>query len=86
MTNFDDSVLLATVEDAIKASSKSDSLSEGLSMSSKLGDPSEWDSLSFVSVFLAVGKTYAVELDDDDAIHFRSIGEIKELLLEILEG
>lgn len=86
MSDFDDDRLFTTIEDALKASNKNETLSSSVTIGSKLGDPVEWDSLSFVSVFLAVGKSYGVELDDDDAISFRSVADIKDLLLEILDA
>ena len=85
MSSFDDDTLFETIGEALKASKTTDTLSAPVTIASRLGDPVEWDSLSFVSVFLAVGAKYDVELDDDDAISFRNAADIKELLLEILE-
>lgn len=50
-----------------------------------MGSPAEWDSLSFVAVFTAIGQAYDVELEDDDAFHFQSIAGIEAFLREILD-
>ena len=55
-------------------------LSEPISAESKMGSPSEWDSLGFVSVFLAVTQHFKLDVDDDDAIHFTSVPSILEFI------
>jgi acyl carrier protein len=82
---YNDDHLLSVVTKALQASNKTDTLSAPVTMASRMGSPKEWDSLSFVSVFLAVGEAYDVELDDDDAIHFQTMSGIHSLMLEILE-
>ena len=77
--------LCVVVEDAIKSANSDKSLSNPVTENSKMGDPKEWDSLSFVAVFTAVGAAYNVDLEYDDAIHFRDIRAIHSLLLDIME-
>jgi acyl carrier protein len=72
----------ATVERALLGATKSETLSAPVTAESRMGAPKEWDSLSFVSVFLAISCDFDIELDDDDAIHFQSIKSIKEFLIE----
>lgn len=84
-SEFDDGHLISVVTDALKTSKKTDALSDPVTMESRMGSPKEWDSLSFVSVFLAVGEAFDVELDDDDAVHFQTMAGIKGLMLDILD-
>jgi acyl carrier protein len=51
-----------------------------------MGDPIEWDSLAFVTVFIAIGAAYDVELEDDDAFHFQSIAGIEAFLNDVLDS
>ena len=51
---------------------------------SKMGDPAEWDSLSFITVLTAVSDAYEVELLDDDAFHFMAIPTMHSFLEEVL--
>lgn len=80
----DSSQLCEIIEDAIKTSSNKSQLSENVTMDSKLGKPVEWDSMSFVVVFTAVSDSYDIEVEDDDAIMFTSVGGIIEFLEEVL--
>lgn len=75
--------LFTVVEKALINAKNTAALSESISIDSKMGSPIEWDSLSFVSVYLAVSEHFDVELDDDDAIQFRDVRSIYELLNEI---
>lgn len=50
--------------------------------SSMMGDPREWDSLSFVEIFLAVSGHFQLEVSDDDAISFMSVPEIVGFVTE----
>ena len=54
-----------------------------VTIKSELNNPREWDSLSFVSVFLAVTQHFDLEVDDEDAINFRSVKEILAFMREI---
>ena len=77
--------LCSVIEQALKNATNSQQLSEPISMDSKMDSPAEWDSLSFVSVFVAVSEHFDVEIDEDDAILFREVRSIYKLLSEIIE-
>lgn len=51
-----------------------------LTENSAMGDPSSWDSLAFVEIFVAVSQRFGLDVSDDDAIHFMSIREIVEFV------
>ena len=72
------------VTDALKTANNKDSLSGEVTANSRMGDPKEWDSLSFVAVFIAIGAAFDVELEDDDAFHFQSISGIEAFLNDVL--
>ena len=40
----------------------------------------EWDSLHFVSVFLAVNEAFGIDPDFDDAVHYISIASLCDYL------
>jgi acyl carrier protein len=75
-------IVCQVIEDALKLAAGVNSISEPVTMKSKMGEPKEWDSLSFVAVFIAVSDTFAIELDDDDAINFRDAQSIHSFLEE----
>ena len=78
--------LCRTVEEAIKSASNKSELSAPVTATSRMGEPREWDSLSFVVVFNAVAEAYDVMLEDDDAIHFTSIGAMHEFLIGLADA
>lgn len=41
-----------------------------------------WDSLSFMSVFLAINQAFGVDPDFDDAIHYTSVAGLHKYLQE----
>jgi acyl carrier protein len=73
----------AVVEDAIRTAANKPELSAPVTPQSRMGEPREWDSLSFVVVFNAVSEAFGVDLEDDDAIHLTSIPSMFELLQDI---
>ncbi|MFT7135582.1 MAG: acyl carrier protein [Akkermansiaceae bacterium] len=77
--------ICAIVTDTLKVTNKKDALSGDITAASRMGDPKEWDSLSFVAVFTAIGTAFDVELEDDDAIHFQSITAIEAFLKDIMD-
>lgn len=81
---LEESALCQVIEEALKAASNSAALSQPVTMSSRMGSPREWDSLSFVAVFTAVGEAFDIELDDDDAIHFQEVATMYQFLNEVL--
>ena len=72
--------------DALKTASNTTALSGDVTAASRMGDPKEWDSLSFVAVFTAIGSAFDIELEDDDAFHFQSIAGIEAFLRDVLEA
>lgn len=72
------------VEQALKQATQSGTLSGPVTADSRMNTPKEWDSLAFVSVFLAVSEHFNIEVEEDDAIHFISISGICEFLDEVL--
>lgn len=78
--------LCALVERALCASTATGVLKSPVRSDSKMGDPAEWDSLSFITVFTAVSDAYGVELADDDAFHFMAIPTMHSFLEELLDG
>jgi acyl carrier protein len=73
------------VADALTTESDGDVHAIEVTADSCMGFPTEWDSLGFVSVFIAIGAGYDLELDDDDAIHFQSIVGIEAFLRDVLD-
>ena len=76
--------LVSLVEESLGQVHGTDSLSSPVTENSKMGEPEEWDSLSFIVIFTAVAAKYNVELADDDAFHFTSIPAMHAFLNEIL--
>lgn len=72
------------VEQALKQVTQSGTLSAPITPDSRMNNPREWDSLAFVSVFLAVSQHFNIEVEEDDAIHFISVSGIREFLDEVL--
>ena len=76
--------LCTVIEDGIKAANHAEGLTEEVTEASRMGSPREWDSLSFVAVYNAVSEAFDVELDYDDAIHFRDVKSIHGFLEEVI--
>jgi len=83
-SNDNDVVMIGAIENALKAATKKTELSSPITMQSKMHSPSEWDSLSFVAIFMAVHEAFDLEPEDDDAIHFVSVEGISGFLKEVL--
>ena len=81
---LEENMLLQVIEDALKLAANSSSLSQPVTLDSKMGSPREWDSLSFVAVFNAVGEAFDIEMDNDDAIHFLTVSTMYQFLNEML--
>ena len=80
------SSICTIVADALSTASNKNTLSGEVTAASRMGDPKEWDSLSFVTVFTAIGAAYDVDLEDDDAFHFQSIAGIEAFLTDVLDA
>lgn len=76
--------LVSLVENSLLQVHGTDSLSAPVTPESKMGEPVEWDSLSFIAIFTAVAAGYDIELADDDAFHFTSIPAMHAFLNEVL--
>ena len=72
----------AVITEALLATSTHAALSAPVTAASEMGSPKEWDSLAFVAVFLAVSTHFGIDVEDDDAIRFTSVGKIVEFLGE----
>jgi acyl carrier protein len=81
---FEPEELFQTITRALLSASSTTKLSSSVGPLSQMGDPKEWDSLSFVGVFLTVTQEFGVEADDDDAIHFMSVERISQFLNDVL--
>jgi acyl carrier protein len=44
-----------------------------------------WDSLSFMSVFLAINEAFGVNPDFDDAVHYTSVKGLRDFLKKQVE-
>ena len=81
---LNETTLCEVIAEAIRTAADTDTLSESVTMDSVMGSPREWDSLSFVAVFNAIGQAFDAGLDDDDAIHFQATRSIYDFLNQIL--
>lgn len=77
--------LCLIVETALLSATGKSSLSTQVDINSDMKSHDDWDSLSFIFVFSAVGESLGLELDEDDAFHFTSIKSIHSFLCEIGE-
>ena len=57
-----------------------------LDVESSMDTVAEWDSLSFVNVFLAVNAAFGIDPDMDDAMEYRSIASIVDFVESELKG
>ena len=81
---LNETTLCVVIAETLKTAADTDKLSESVTMDSTMGSPREWDSLSFVAVFSAIGQAFGADLDDDDAIHFQATRSIYDFLYQIL--
>ena len=76
--------LVDLVSEALRQVHGKDELSAPVTPTSQMGQPPEWDSLSFIAIFTSVAEKYGVDLADDDAFHFTSVPAMHAFLNEIL--
>jgi len=81
---FELELLYRTITDALLVACNKNELSADIGRSSEMGKPEEWDSLSFVAVYLAVTEAFRLDAEDDDAIHFMSVEKIIRFLNDVL--
>ncbi len=63
-----------------------EALSSPITADASMATVAEWDSLSFVNVFLSVSAHFELDVEEDDAIYFQSVQGIRELIEEIRES
>lgn len=74
------------VTEALTEAKSVETLATPIDAASNMESVAEWDSLSFVNVFMAVSEHFDADIDQDDAIQFTSVEGIVELLVEIREA
>lgn len=74
------------VSEALADAKSVETLANPIDIKSTMESVAEWDSLSFVNVFMAISEHFDADIDQDDAIQFTSIAGIVELLIEIREA
>lgn len=84
MTEVSKESIAKIVQGALESQAVDGKLSSPIDADSSMGNPKEWDSLAFISVFMAIGEAYDIELEEDDAIHCTSVEGIYTLLTEEL--
>ncbi len=75
MTEFERE-LCGVVEAALNDATLATLAAGTVTLDSQFNNPPEWDSLSFVEVFLSVKAHFGLEVDDEDAVHFMSIKDM----------
>lgn len=73
----------SVVSETLRTTKSIEALTTPIDANSSMDTVAEWDSLSFVSVFLGVSEHFDIEVDQDDAIAFTSIAGIVELIEDI---
>lgn len=86
MTNNLTQEVCKIVSEALIDAKSVEALASPIDGNSNMESVPEWDSLSFVNVFMAVSEHFDADIDQDDAIQFTSIEGIVELLVEIREA
>jgi len=67
------------ISQAIKEATSRDTV---ITIDSRLNEPKEWDSLSFMHVYYSVLEEFNLDEDDDDILKFRSVVGILEVINE----
>ena len=70
--------VIAIVQDALREENGASSLA--LSPDASMETVAEWDSLSFMKVFLSINEAFGIDPDFDEAIHYTSIPTLTEFL------
>lgn len=85
MNNLE-SEICKVVEMALCENLSVKNLASSITREASMANISEWDSLSFVAVFLSVSEHFKLDVEEDDAIHFQSVQDICNLIEEIRES
>lgn len=86
MNAVDLNELVALIDATLCEINSLECLSSPVLAESRMGEPAEWDSLSFIAVLMAVSQKYDVELADDDAFHFTSVPTMHAFLNEVVQA
>ena len=70
--------VIAIVQDTLRKESGRNDLV--LSPDESMDTVPEWDSMSFMKVFLSINEAYGIDPDFDEAIHYTSIPTLTEFL------
>lgn len=58
----------------------------GMESEAKVGDVEGWDSFSHINLMLGIESEFGIEFDSDEIGSLRSVGQIREALLQRLEN
>ena len=72
------SQVIAIVQDTLREEGDRDDLV--VMPESSMDTVAEWDSMSFMKVFLAINEAYGINPDFDEAIHYTSISTLTDFL------
>lgn len=74
--------VISIIQDALRE--RNDGKEVSITAEDSMETVAAWDSLSFMSVFLAINEAFGVDPDFDDAIHYTSVAGLHNYLQERL--
>lgn len=80
MTDSLQQQIIATIQEALRTNGASADIS--ITANDSMETIAAWDSLTFMSVFLAINEAFSVDPDFDDAIHYTSVKSLYDYLKE----
>jgi acyl carrier protein len=80
MTNPLEQRIIATIQEALR--NKSEGQDVLITVDDSMETIADWDSLTFMSVFLAINEAFGLNPDFDDAIHYTSVKALYAYLKE----
>jgi acyl carrier protein len=80
MTEKIEQRVIGVIQDALRAKQGTDAIV--VTVDDSMETVSAWDSLSFMSVFMAINEAFSVDPDFDDAIHYTSVKSLCAYLRE----
>jgi len=86
MKHVDVNELVSLIDTTLCEVNSLECLSSPVRDDSRMGEPAEWDSLSFIAVLMAVAQRYGIDLADDDAFHFTSVPTMHAFLNEVVQA
>lgn len=81
MTDAIEQQIIDTIETALR--DKSGEQDIRITIDDSMETVAAWDSLTFMSIFLAINESFGVNPDFDDAIHYTSVKTLYAYLKEI---